>query len=128
MSVVTRISTIDLLLMMLPLPFPAFATQPMWIGLRMYSNYEGSCNSPADCSGKYLWHHEPGWEEDWPDDIWYRFMDEGYVDVGMNIDDDDGHCVVMHAADGTNENQLESQSCNSHVTGFVCTVSCDGKN
>ncbi len=99
-----------------------FTVDPMWIGLRMWGTSSGTCNSPADCSNKFVYHHEHGWDDDWRDDVWFKFIHEGFVDVGMNLDRDDGSCVVMEAADYTNENQLQSRSCNN-TDKFVCTVS-----
>ncbi len=97
----------------------------MWLGLRMYNAFSGSCNSPADCSDRYLWHHEPGKTKEEEDDVWYHFTDEGFVDVGMSLDEDNGLCTNMLEADDVDENEIESFNCGGDAT-FACTVSCNG--
>ncbi len=98
----------------------------MWIGLK---HDDDACNSPEDCSGEKLWHHEPGKSDSDKDDIKHRFIHEGWLDVKMNFGDGK-FCGAMEGAYGYGEHQRQndilSKDCNG-VAPFVCTSSCYSK-
>ncbi len=105
--------------------FAAFTSEPMWLGLMHNDN---ACSSPADCSEKDLFHHEPGMSASQSDDIMYRFFDGGHVNVPMNFDQGQ-FCGAIEGAysqpPNQHQNEILSKGCGESAP-FVCTATCLG--